>query len=397
MFSLAITKDGPTLALLITYLFTLTSLINFLIFSYGEVAKGISAAQRVKEYDDGKNFEDDFEKPDIKIGVNWPENGKIELIDVSTKYRKGLPLVLKQLNSSIESNSKVAIVGRTGSGKSTLILCLMRLLELTDKDEEEKPIKKGKIVIDGIDISTLGLHDLRKKLTIIPQEPHLIQGSLRFNVDPSKKYSDEEVVEALKQCQLWDTISDESIRTEKLKAYKIKQYGETGLLMLRFGRQPKKLTSDEEDKVALDKINNDPITNEDKLNFALEDKGQNLSVGQRQLVCIARALVKKPKVLLMDEATANIDQKTDSIIQDLIKNHLKETTVITIAHRLITIIQYDKLIVLRDGKKVEEGSPKSLIEKGGYFCELVEEGGEEFKKKMIYLAEHREVDPTSVA
>lgn len=268
-----LTKDGPTLALVITYLFTLASRVNFLIFSYGEVAKGFSATQRVKEYDDNTVFEDDFEKPS-NISINWPESGKIELRDISAKYRKGLPLVIQNLNSVINSNEKVGIVGRTGSGKSTLLLCLMRLLELTDSDSDENPIKKGKIVIDGVDISTLGLHDLRKKLTIIPQEPYLLEGTLRFNVDPTNLHSDFDIVQALKECQLWDTLTDESIRAQKLKDYQLKQYGAAGLIMMKYGRKPKKLTTDEEDEIALDKIKNGVVTKEDKLGLKLEPMGR---------------------------------------------------------------------------------------------------------------------------
>lgn len=141
-------------------------------------------------------------------------------------------------------------------------------------------------------------------------------------------------------------------------------------------------------------MNSVSITVEDKLKFKLEAKGSNLSVGQRQLICIARAIIKKPKVLLMDEATANIDQKTDAIIQRIIKYSLNNTTVLTIAHRLNTIIQYDKLIILSDGKKIEEGSPLELIESGGYFAGLVSEGGEEFKNKMVYYAKNKNEDPT---
>ena len=118
----------------------------------------------------------------------------------------------------------------------------------------------------------------------------------------------------------------------------------------------------------------------------IETKGKNLSVGQRQLICIARALIEKPKILLMDEATANIDQRTDSIIQEVIQHHMEGSTVVTIAHRLVTIIKYDKLIVLKDGEKVEEGAPLGLIESGGYFCKLVEEGGTEFKQRMLDTA-----------
>ena len=134
----------------------------------------------------------------------------------------------------------------------------------------------------------------------------------------------------------------------------------------------------------------------DLLNVSIDLAGKNLSQGQKQLICIARALVAKPKILLMDEATSSIDQKSDSIVQRVIKKELGGTTVISIAHRLVTIIQYDQLVVLKNGVKVEQGSPLKLINNGGYFCSLVEEGGKEYKKKMIYCAKNREVDPSTV-
>jgi ABC-type multidrug transport system fused ATPase/permease subunit len=150
-----------------------------------------------------------------------------------------------------------------------------------------------------------------------------------------------------------------------------------------------------EDSV-IKRIKEQGVSNQDKLQFEIETRGTNLSIGQRQLLCIARAIIAKPKILLMDEATSNIDQKTDSVIQSLIKEKLEGTTVVTIAHRLITIVQYDKLIILDNGKKIEEGSPLELMENGGYFCDLVEEGGPEFTKNMIYCAKNKNVDPADV-
>jgi ABC-type multidrug transport system fused ATPase/permease subunit len=137
-------------------------------------------------------------------------------------------------------------------------------------------------------------------------------------------------------------------------------------------------------------------TEDNILDMEIEAGGSNLSVGQRQLICIARSLIRKPKILLMDEATANIDQKTDSIIQRVIKNNMNDTTVITIAHRLVTIVQYDKILILENGKKKEEGSPLELLQSRGYFHKLVSEGGQDFEQKMVRLATDRTLDPTSI-
>ena len=138
------------------------------------------------------------------------------------------------------------------------------------------------------------------------------------------------------------------------------------------------------------------MSNREKLEYIIESGGSNLSVGQRQLICIARTLIRKPKILLMDEATANIDERTDSIIQRIIKNDMPETTVVTIAHRLVTIVQYDKIVVLDNGLKKEEGAPLDLINSGGLFSKLVDEGGDIFRAKMTKLASDRTVDPSSI-
>lgn len=340
--------------------------------------QGMSAVQRIKGYIDSKSLEDELFKlkPEER---NWLKKGEVKIDNISVRYREKLPLVLKNLSFNINENEKVALVGRTGSGKSTFLLCLMRIMELAENENDNK---KGKIIIDGVDISDLGLHELRDSLTIIPQDPFLMEGSIKLNVDPSKKRNDDEIIQALKTCQLWDTLNDDMIISQKLEKKKKEKEKDKKIKFL-----------EDEEREALKKKGVKPI---DKLNFEIEGKGNNLSVGQRQLICIARALVKKPKLLLMDEATANIDQKTDSIIQNVIKKHMNETTVITIAHRLITIIQYDKIVVLKDGEKIEEGSPLQLINDNKYFCSLIDEGGEEFKKKMIYCAENKEVDPTTV-
>lgn len=159
-----------------------------------------------------------------------------------------------------------------------------------------------------------------------------------------------------------------------------------------------------DDDPDIKRIQDEGVTNEDKLSFELDTRGSNLSIGQRQLVCIARALVKQPKILLMDEATANIDQKTDSVIQNLIKNTLKDTTVVTIAHRLITVIQYDKIIILERGKKVEEGAPADLLDlEGGWFKKLVNESAhgddnsnDEYLRKMKLAATDHSLDPADL-
>ena len=201
------------------------------------------------------------------------------------------------------------MVGRTGSGKSTLCLCMFRLLEADE----------GKILIDGIDISDIGLEMLRKNLTIIPQEPTIIEGTLRENIDPSNTVRDEEINKVLCNVGLDYFLEDKN------------------------------------------------------LDYQIENNGNNISIGEKQLICIARALIKKSKIILMDEATANIDYKTDTFLQNSINEQLKDCTVITIAHRIKTIINYDRILALNNGEIAEYDTPQNLLDKKGLFYQLYKE------------------------
>ena len=237
------------------------------------------------------------------------KKGKINFVNYSVKYRPDTSLILKNITLEIKPGEKIGVCGRTGSGKSTLLLCLFRILEAYE----------GKVLIDDIDISKIGLEMLRNSLTIIPQEPILIEGNIRDNIDPSKTFSDIEITKLLHEVGLSDFLE-----------YK-------------------------------------------NLDYKIEDNGNNISVGEKQLLCIARALIKKTKIILMDEATANIDYRTESILKKNIHEDMKESTVITIAHRIKTIIDYDKILVLKEGEIEEFDTPQNLIEKKGLFYQLYKE------------------------
>ncbi len=259
------------------------------------------------EKESSKNGE--FVKPDIKEPIeNFGKVGKISFENYSVRYRPQAPLVLKNLNIEIKPSEKIGVVGRTGSGKSTLCLCLFRILEA----------ENGKIYIDDQDISKIALEKLREILTIIPQDPTMIEGTLRENVDPSESFSDEEIKQILLKVGLDDFI-------------------------------------------------------EKSLDYQILEEGSNISVGEKQLICIARALIKKTKIILMDEATANVDYKTETLLQNCISTILKESTVITIAHRIKTVINYDKILVLDDGMIVDFDTPSNLIAKKGLFYQLYKE------------------------
>jgi len=209
----------------------------------------------------------------------------------------------------------------------------------------------------------------------------LFTGTVRSNVDPFDEYTDQEIIDALKKVHIWEVKIDE--KETKAKGFQ----GNGGMMQKGLNKTQKKAAK----AAAAEQV----VLSEDqrKLNMAINDGGSNFSLGQRQLICMARALVRRPKVLLMDEATASIDELTDHLIQKMIKTEFTETTVITIAHRLNTIIQYDKILVLDQGNIAEFDDPAVLVGKeGSYFAKLIKENGPEFEEKMKFLATHKEID-----
>ncbi|RZC74143.1 hypothetical protein C5167_049623 [Papaver somniferum] len=243
---------------------------------------------------------------------NWPEFGRICFKNFHIRYAEHLPSVLKNINCTIPGRKKVGVVGRTGSGKSTLIQALFRTVEP----------KEGSILIDDIDICQIGLHDLRSKLSIIPQDPTLFEGTVRGNLDPLEQFSDSEIWEALDKCQLGDIVR----------------------------------------------------AKEEKLGSPVVENGENWSVGQRQLFCLGRALLKRSSVLVLDEATASVDTATDRVVQKIITREFENCTVVTIAHRIHTVIDSDLVLVLSEGRVVEYDTPAKLLEQeGSFFSKLIKE------------------------
>lgn len=232
---------------------------------------------------------------------NWPSRGEIEFQDIFMRYQPHLPDVLTNINLKIEAGERVGIVGRSGAGKSSILLALFRMVEC----------HSGTIMIDNMDISGVPLSILRSKLSIIPQDPVLFSGTIRTNLDPFQLYSDNQIWDALRTASLLPLVQ--------------------GLAL--------------------------------KLDALVHEKGENFSVGHKQLFCLARALLKKSRILVLDEATANIDHKTDENIQRILRRSMSSSTLITIAHRLETVMDYDKLVVMSEGKIVEFGSPNELMSK----------------------------------
>ncbi|XP_047410098.1 ATP-binding cassette sub-family C member 2 [Sciurus carolinensis] len=305
------TLSGDTVGFVLSNALNITQTLNWLVRMTSEIETNIVAVERINEY-----INVESEAPwvtDKRPPADWPSRGEIQFSNYQVRYRPELDLVLKGINCDIKSTEKVGVVGRTGAGKSSLTNCLFRILESAG----------GQITIDGIDIASIGLHDLRGKLTIIPQDPVLFSGSLRMNLDPFNKYSDEEIWKALELAHLKSFVA--------------------GL----------------------------PLG----LSHEVTEGGDNLSVGQRQLVCLGRALLQKSKILILDEATAAVDLETDQLIQTTIRNEFFQCTVITIAHRLHTIIDSNKIMVLDDGRIVEYGSPEELLENHGPFYSMAKEAG----------------------
>jgi ABC-type multidrug transport system fused ATPase/permease subunit len=228
-------------------------------------------------------------------------------MNFTLKYRPNLPAVLKNLNLTVKQGEKLGVVGRTGAGKSTIIASILRLVEPTE----------GTIYIDDMNILEIPVNALRSSITLIPQDPMLIEGTLRDNLDPTNEHTEEELAMVLRKCCL-DTIFAER----------------------------------------------------EQLNTRISDAGENLSVGEKQLVCISRAILRNSRLILIDEATANIDVKADQLIQKTIRECFREATVITIAHRINTVIDSDRVLVMDAGKVVEIGEPAELLAKKGEFYRL---------------------------
>ena len=218
--------------------------------------------------------------------ASWPQKGAIEIENVEARYREKTELVLKGLNLKIEGGSKIGVVGRTGAGKSTLSLILLRILEL----------ESGKIKVDGVDISKVSIRQLRDKITIIPQEPTLFKGTLRYNLDPLDQSTDEEVLEVLKKSGLVDIINKKKKEEKEKKEKEAKE-----------GKEVEEKTDEQKKE------------DESLLSFHIDEKGGNLSSGEKAIICICRAIMKKSKIVILDEATANIDLITENMIQKMIK------------------------------------------------------------------------------
>ncbi|XVF70835.1 hypothetical protein PTKIN_Ptkin11bG0194000 [Pterospermum kingtungense] len=303
--------DPAIAGLAVTYGLNLNILQAWVVWNICSMENQIISVERILQYSNIPS------EPPLVVETNrpscsWPSHGEVDIHDLQVRYAPHMPLVLRGLTCTFPGGLKTGIVGRTGSGKSTLIQTLFRIVEPA----------AGQIIIDGVNISSIGLHDLRSSLSIIPQDPTMFEGTIRSNLDPLEEYTDEQIWEALDKCQLGDGVRRK----------------------------------------------------EGGLDSTVSENGENWSMGQRQLVCLGRVLLKKSKILVLDEATASVDTATDNLIQTTLREHFSDCTVLTIAHRITSVLDSDMVLLLSHGLIEEYDSPARLLEnKSSSFAQLVAE------------------------
>ena len=341
-----VTKNFASLAgLSLTFAISMTGLLQWCVRSFAQLEAAMNSSERILYYSEEIPQEapwtsEELEKkasgtnppstdPSVyavvasggevaKFDASWPSSGALTLNNLRMRYRPDTPLVLKGLSVSISGGERVGVVGRTGSGKSSLLLSLLRLVEPDLDPDGEK--YEAPILIDGVDTLRMGLRELRSKLGIIPQNPVLFSGTIRSNMDPFGQYSDEQIWSALEQCGLKASVE-----------------GMPG-----------------------------------ELGSAVAEYGSNLSAGMRQMLVMGRALLKQCRILLLDEATSSVDFETDKEIQRTLREAFKNTTVLTIAHRINTIMDSDKILVMKDGIVAEYAPPQELLkDENSIFSEIV--------------------------
>ncbi|KAK8437180.1 ABC bile acid transporter [Phyllosticta citricarpa] len=316
--------------------------VVWMLRQYAIVELAMNAVERVIEYSSGIDIEDQGGAP---APAAWPSEGRLEVSNLVVSYAADLPPVLKGVSFSVRPNERVGVVGRTGAGKSSLTLALFRFLEA----------REGSIHIDGLDIAALRLHDVRSRLAIIPQDPVLFSGTVRSNLDPFGEHADDELREALQRVHLVSAAD--------------------------FACEPDQSSGSGSGSGANSNANN---TNTNANPFAslsttISEGGSNLSQGQRQLLCLARAIIARPKIMMLDEATSAVDKATDERIQRSVREQFDNSTLLVIAHRLSTIVDFDRILVLSEGRVVEFGTPLELMMKegdGAVFRGMVRDSGE---------------------
>ncbi|CAL8122454.1 unnamed protein product [Orchesella dallaii] len=306
--------SSAMVGLALASIYTVCTFVPFVLRMKSELQARFISVERILEYSEEIEQEESDDAVLVEPPEKWPQAGKIEFERVNLRYKDGSPLVFNDVSFTIQPNEKIGIVGRTGAGKTSVLSTLLRLY----------PIENGKIAIDGVDISQISLQNLRSSVAVIPQDPVLFQGTVRYNIDPFEEYSDNEIWSVLESSQLKHCIE----RDER------------------------------------------------RLFAPVSANGDNFSLGEKQLICLCRAMLRKNKILLLDEATASLDIETDFKIQNIIRDAFSACTVITIAHRLNTVANYDRIMVMDSGKVIEFDSPEKLMkQENSMFKKMVEASG----------------------
>lgn len=351
--------DAALAGFALKYSLELSESVIWMLRQYANVELNFNAVERVIEY---SNLETEDQGGE-NAPAAWPTSGEIEVDDLVVSYAADLSPVLKNLTFNVKSNERVGVIGRTGAGKSSLTLALFRFLEAAS----------GSIRIDGVDISKIKLYDLRSRLAIIPQDPVLFSGTVRSNLDPFEQHTDAELRDALARVHLLDLAST----TASGAATPVRRIAEVQNEALNTGTSTP--------------VNKNTALS---LNTRISESGLNLSQGQRQLLCLARAIVSRPRILVLDEATSSVDMETDRLIQQSIREEFGgRCTLIVIAHRLSTIVDFERVLVLGQGQVVEYGTPKELYEvedvKEGSFKEMVQRSGEKAMLEDVIFGKAR--------
>lgn len=315
--------DASLAGFCLSFVLQFSQTIIWAVRDFASLEIAMNALERISEYCDLT--------PEDQSGLDppaaWPTNGHLEVCNLVVTYAPELEPVLKGLSFAVQRNERVGVVGRTGAGKSTLTLALFRFLEA----------RGGSIYIDGIDVSQIKLRELRKRIAIIPQDPVLFSGTVRSNLDPFDEYSDEILFDALERVHLVRAVGHDGNNSN----------------------------------------GSDDLQPSINLNSQVNRGGLNMSQGQRQLLCLARAIVSRPKIIALDEATSAVDKTTDRFIQESIRDEFKDSTLLVIAHRLSSVVDFDRILVMGDGRVVEYDSPVVLVNKdGGVFRDMIEHSDE---------------------
>ncbi|MBW0469278.1 hypothetical protein O181_008993 [Austropuccinia psidii MF-1] len=300
------TTNPSQIGLILTYILGISQALGWMIRQFAKVENNLNSVERLLWYQNNLPQEAPARVPGVDPDPGWPSKGSIRAKDIFMSYRAGLPSVLKGVSIEIAAGEKIGVVGRTGAGKSSLMMALFRIIELDS----------GTLEIDGVNISKIGLDRLRHSVSIIPQDSVLFEGTIRTNIDPFDQYDEP---------RLWDALQQTGLSRKDGGGRKAGRYG---------------------------------------LDSVIEDEGVNLSVGERSLVSLARALVKDSRIIVLDEATASVDYETDARIQETIRKEFKDKTLICIAHRLKTVLHYDRILVMDNGKLAEVGTPLELFDVG---------------------------------